>query len=159
MLIQLTTFKDRDEGWKEFKAFVKVGTRTRAWEGFEGREINFAICIISFFKISMFAFLVFDLTSCYTKIRSRENICCCSFRYRCRWAMCLFNSLRLHYDFIVGDHNRLLFVCWFKPSSDPFVQFFHVQCWWKLNIVLMELQKSLQIHCEVIRMNVNASRW
>lgn len=111
MFIQLTTFKDRDEGWKEFNAFVKVGTRTRAWEGFEGREINSAICIISFFEISMFAFVIFDLNSCCTKIRSRENICCCSFRYRCWWAMCLFNSLRLHYDFIVGDHNRLLFVC------------------------------------------------
>lgn len=44
------------------------------------------------------------------------------------WAMCLFNLLKLHYDFIVGDINRLLlclFIVWFHQALfRSFVMFF-----------------------------------
>lgn len=137
MFIQLTTFKDRNEGWKEFERVFQNPTLE------QGREKSLKVG-----KLTRDLHKYFCLTfPIWLQVRSRfelisftRNICWWS---SCRWwwAMRLFNSLRLHYDFIVGDHNRLLlFVVRLKPSSQSFVQIF--LCWWKLNIVLMELQKS-----------------
>jgi hypothetical protein len=65
--------------------------------------------------------------------------------------MCLFNLLKLHYDFIVGDINRLfalLIVVSLKPSSGLLLPFF------ACNQIHIKRRSHLSSECRVENVKV-----